>query len=170
MVLFVVERTLHFTLGAILLSGRLHLITLLRNPLVLSILAGLLLNASEITLPTPVHQTIKLLGQAPIPLMLFALGVRLTDVGIEEWKIAPTGAVLCPVSGIIMAWIAIQILGLPAENRPLLYVFGALPPAVLNYMYAEQFNVEPHKVATIVMIGNALSVITIPMVLYAVLP
>jgi predicted permease len=34
-----------------------------------------------------------------------------------------------------------------------------LPPAVLNFMVAEAFRQEPHKVASIVLIGNVLSVL-----------
>jgi predicted permease len=44
----------------------------------------------------------------------------------------------------------------------LLYLFGALPPAVLNFMVAEQYRQEPSKVASIVLIGNVMSVLFIP--------
>jgi hypothetical protein len=37
-------------------------------------------------------------------------------------------------------------------------VFGALPPAVLNYVFAERYRQEPDKVASIVMIGNVADV------------
>ena len=51
----------------------------------------------------------------------------------------------------------------------MLIVFGALPPAVLNYMVAERFNQQPRQVASIVMLGNMASVLTIPLVLAFVL-
>ena len=48
-------------------------------------------------------------------------------------------------------------------------MFAALPPAVLNFMLAERYNVEPHKVAAIVLLGNLASLAVIPAVLLLVL-
>ena len=39
----------------------------------------------------------------------------------------------------------------------------SLPPAVLNFMVAEQFKQEPAKVASIVLIGNVMAVAFIPL-------
>ena len=44
-----------------------------------------------------------------------------------------------------------------------------LPPAVVNFMLAEQYDRDPDKVASMVFIGNLFSVITIPFALYMVL-
>ncbi len=46
-----------------------------------------------------------------------------------------------------------------------LWVFAALPPAVLNYLVAEQYRQEPHKVASLVLIGNLGSLVVMPLVL-----
>jgi len=50
-----------------------------------------------------------------------------------------------------------------------LIVFGALPPAVLNYMVAEQYQQDPKRVASIVLIGNLMALISIPLTLSFVL-
>ena len=55
------------------------------------------------------------------------------------------------------------MLGLDREQQGLLLIFGSLPPAVLNFMVAEQYRQEPAKVASIVLIGNVLSVIFVPL-------
>ena len=59
---------------------------------------------------------------------------------------------------------------LPLEQSRLLLVFGVLPPAVVNYIFAETYDLEPAKVASVVMLGNLVSVITIPAVLLLALP
>jgi predicted permease len=56
----------------------------------------------------------------------------------------------------------------PLQNS-LLFLFGALPPAVLNYLVAERYRQEPAKVASIVMLGNLAAFITLPMALAFVL-
>ena len=56
-------------------------------------------------------------------------------------------------------------LDLPPAQQSLLIVFGALPPAVLNYLMAEQYNQEPRKVASIVLLGNLGSLVVMPLAL-----
>lgn len=80
-----------------------------------------------------------------------------------------TGAILCPLSGLLMAWLATFIWTFDSQQLAVLFIFSVLPPAVLNYMIAEQFNQEPARVASIVLLGNFASVITLPLVLAWVL-
>jgi hypothetical protein len=47
----------------------------------------------------------------------------------------------------------------------MLVLFGALPPAVLNYIFAERYRQEPERVASIVLIGNSASLAIIPLTL-----
>jgi predicted permease len=61
------------------------------------------------------------------------------------------------------------VLDLPPLQRALLLVFGALPPAVLNYIFAERYKQEPDLVASMVSIGNLAAVIVLPLVLAATL-
>ena len=48
-----------------------------------------------------------------------------------------------------------------------LLVFAALPPAVLNYLVAEQYQLAPQKVASLVLIGNLGSLVVMPLTLAA---
>lgn len=47
----------------------------------------------------------------------------------------------------------------------MLLVFGALPPAVLNYVFAECYHQRPAKIAPIVMLGNLGALLFIPLAL-----
>ena len=51
----------------------------------------------------------------------------------------------------------------------MLFVFGALPPAVLNFLFAERYRQEPQRVASIVLIGNLAALIFLPLALAWVL-
>jgi predicted permease len=76
---------------------------------------------------------------------------------------------VCPAAGIGAALAAAGLLGLEGLERSQLLLFGALPPAVLNYMLAERFDQEPAVVASIVLLGNLGSVIVVPLMLALVL-
>lgn len=164
-VLFLVENLLHFTVGIYILDHKTRLLNLLRMPMILATILGLIWSGFDLPIPKAVHTFIDMLGQIAIPLMLFALGVRMTSVDFSNWRIGSLSAVLCPASGIIIALICQQFLQLDATQFAYLVVFGALPPAVLNYMIAERYNQEPHQVASIVLLGNMGSLIFIPITL-----
>ena len=169
MILFLVENTLHFTVGNAMLTGHLNPLKLLRMPMLLATLAGIVVAVWQLRIPAPLHEAIDLLGQIAIPLMLFALGVRMTGVDLSDWRIGVAGALLCPLSGLLVAWLVTQSIALPGIQAEQLLVFAVLPPAVLNFMLAERYQIEPRKVASIVLLGNAASLLVLPAALFFLL-
>lgn len=168
-ILFMVENTLHFSLGARLLDPHARLLTLWRVPVVAAAIAGLAVAILKIPIWQPFVIAIKMLGDVSVPLLLFSLGVRMTDVSFREWKLATGSAVLRPMAGMLIAAAAIQLLGLQGRDAAMLLVFGALPPAVLNFLFAERYKQEPERVASIVLIGNLAALIFLPLALALVL-
>ncbi|HZX32641.1 MAG TPA: AEC family transporter [Rhodocyclaceae bacterium] len=168
-ILFMVENTLHFSLGARMLDPHARLLTLWRVPVVAAAIAGLAVAALKIPVWQPAVIAIKMLGDVSVPLLLFSLGVRMTDVVFGESKVAVVGAVLRPVAGLVLAWTVARLLGLGSQETAMLLVFGALPPAVLNFLFAERYKQEPERVASIVLIGNLAALGFLPLALALVL-
>ena len=168
-ILFMVENTLHFTLGARLLDPTARLLSLWRVPVVFAALAGLTVAMLKISIWQPLLIAIKMLGDVSVPLLLFSLGVRMTDVSFREWRLATGSALLRPLAGMAIAAGIIQLLGLQGRDAAMLLVFGALPPAVLNFLFAERYRQEPERVASIVLIGNLAALIFLPLALALVL-
>jgi len=163
--LFIVENTLHFSVGMKILSNKSSLLGLFKIPILLATIAGLSISILHFQMPALLATPIKMLGQISIPLMLFSLGVRLIHINWQDWKIGLIGAVVSPLSGLAIALPVGYLLNLPAQQYSLLILFGALPPAVLNYMIAERYNQQPRHVASIVMMGNLAAILVIPLVL-----
>lgn len=168
-VLFVVSTGLHFSLGIWLLDHRTSLLNVWRNPAVLAAIAGFAVGGAHVPLWPPLAIAIKMIADISIPLALFALGVRMTDSGLSHWRHGLLGAVARPLAGMAIAWAVTPLLGLTPRQASLFLLYGALPPAVVNYVFAERFHQEPDKVAAIVLIGNLLSVVTLPVALSIVL-
>jgi predicted permease len=161
-VLFVVMVCFQHTLGTLMLEGKINLKVFVKNPIFVATGLGILANQLDWHLPEITIPAIEMLGQVAIPLMLIALGVRLTSIRLDHWKMGVWGAVLCPLSGIACALLAINMIDLPKEQAGLLVLFGALPPAVMNAIMAERYNKEPELVASVVAVGNLLSLLVIP--------
>jgi len=164
-VLFIVEMLLHFSVGLYMLDPHTSIIQRLKLPIVFACVAGLVVNLSGIALPDTLLDSMNMLGEVCIPLMLFALGVRMLDIDFNDWKLGLLGAIACPASGLLLAWPLIAVLDLPGLQAASLWVFAALPPAVLNYMVAEQYQQEPHTVASLVLLSNLGSLVVMPIVL-----
>lgn len=165
-IFLMVENMLHFTLGRYFLDHAARAWEVLKSPVVLATIAGLVFSVSDLSLPQALSLPIEMVGNISIPLLLFSLGVRLVDIDWGEWRIGLVSAVVCPATGIVVALVAAPLLGLPDLQTRQLILFAVLPPAVLNYLFAEQFRQEPDKVASIVMIGNLAAAVTIPAALY----
>ena len=168
-ILFMVENLLHFSLGARMLDANARLLTLWRIPAVAATVAGLAVSLLGLQVWEPLLTALEMLGDIAIPLLLFALGVRMTSIRFTDLGAPLVGAFLRPAAGVAIAWAAAQVLGLNARDAAMLMVFGALPPAVLNFLFAERYRQEPERVASIVLFGNLAAVLVLPLVLAAVL-
>jgi predicted permease len=160
--LFTISNLTHFTLGVWIVDRNARFGSLVRNPMVWSTIAGFAFAIFHPPLPQIAAVTIRMIGDALIPMMLLSLGVRLTDIRLRDARLGFIGGIVCPVTGLVMAAVLAPLLGLDARQAGLLFLFGCLPPAVLNFMVAEQFEREPAKVASIVLVGNLLSVVFVP--------
>jgi len=167
--LVVAGNLLCFTIGTYIYSGKLTGFEVLRTPIIIAVLLGGVINAFDLSLPIVIDQSIEMLGQVAIPLMLFSLGVRLTRVSWHDSTPGLVMAAFCPVVGISLAVMICQLVPMIALHQSVLILFGALPPAVINFMLAEQYDREPEAVASMVLIGNIASVVTLPLALLLVL-
>lgn len=167
--MFTTENFLHFLLGPQMITQRWSLAMVARNPMIIATLLGIGVSVSGIIIPDSIRLPIHMLGQISIPLLLFSLGVRMLSIDFDNWRIGVAGAVVCPLSGLIVGFGLLQLLPLEGDQASMLLLFCALPPAVLNFLVADQFNQEPQKVASIVLIANFASVMIIPAVLWAIL-
>jgi len=164
MVLLLVASTLlQFTLGSRIVSRHAEWKALATSPMIIASVLGLVFSAFAWKVPSALMTGLKMLGDATLPMMLFALGVRLTDLSKRGWQAGVLGAVVCPVSGMAGAYLAQFILRLPSEEFAQLMLFASLPPAALNYLLAERYQQEPERVASLVLIGNAFAIVFVPL-------
>lgn len=163
--LFSISNLFHFSLGARITSGHARTRDLLLSPLMIATALGFLSAWSSVRPPDAVLSGMKLLGEAMLPMMLFALGVRLTALRRESIPRGLLGAFARPVAGLLIALPLAWALGLDDGARGQLILFAALPPAVLQFMLAERYQQEPEKVAAMILLGNALAVVFIPLAL-----
>lgn len=154
-----------FTIGSICYEGKIDILNLAKNPVIIATILGISFNLANIHLPEILLMSLKMMSEVTIPLILVSLGVRLSFFELRYWKIALFGAVLAPLTGVVMAFIAIWIFDYSGLYMALILLFGALPPAVLNAIMAEKHDNDSLLVASVVAFGNISALIFIPLVL-----
>lgn len=170
LILFLVGNITHFGLGSYMLDQNAKWIRSLTSPAILAAVLALLLQAHNIQLASFIILPIHMLGSIAVPLMLFSLGVQLTKANFDFWKLGLLVAILTPAIGVALALIIAAFVPLEKTQIGALILFGALPPAVMNFLFAKRYQQEPTKVSAIVLVGNLLAIITLPLALLFVLP
>jgi len=163
--LFSVSNLLHFSLGARITSRQARTRDLLTSPLMIGTALGFISALTEVRPPDVVLSGLKLLGDALLPMMLFALGVRLTALTRSGLALGLLGALARPIIGLAIGIPLAWVLGLEGPARGQLLLFAALPPAVMQFMLAERYHQEPDKVGAMIMLGNALAILFVPLAL-----
>ena len=168
-VLFLVQSISMFTFGFMIYERRFSPQHLFKNPIIIAMSIGLFLYIFQLHLPAMILPGVKLLSEVAIPLTLVTLGVKLAEANWSHWRDGLWGAVLRPLSGLPFGLLAIWLIPMPDNLKPLVILFSVLPPAVLNAPLAARYGQEPEKVASMVMVGNLLTVLYIPVVFYVLL-
>ena len=168
-IFFTVFMGIQFTLGISVAAGRLSVRGLLRTPLAWACLAGIALQLAGISFPRWVDNTIGLVGDLAIPLMLLTLGVSLAKM-----KVAHLPRSLFLSAGRLMIGLAVGLavaglLGLDGVARGVLILESTMPVAVLNYLFAARYDRSPEEIAGLVLVSTAISFITLPVLLLIVL-
>jgi malate permease and related proteins len=163
--MFVTTNLLHVTLGLHVLRGRARVLHVLRSPIVVATVAGVGLSAAAVRLPGWTSVALEMVGAIAVPLMLFTLGIRMTATTLEGWHAGVAGALVRPIAGLAVALGVGPLLGLGAVQQGMLTLYASLPPAVMNFLFAEQYRQEPQKVASIVLLGHVVSLVAVPLAL-----
>jgi predicted permease len=163
--LFSVSNLLHFSVGSRITSRLARTRDLLTSPLMIGTALGFASALTDVRPPDVVLAGLKLLGDALLPMMLFALGVRLTALTRQGLALGLLGALARPLIGLAIALPLAWALGLEGAARGQLLLFAALPPAVMQFMLADRYHQEPDKVGAMIMLGNALAVVFVPLAL-----
>ncbi len=162
---FTVHAVFQFTLGPLIASGRFSARQLARTPFLYVIAVALALMATKTQPPPWLMNAIGVLGGMAIPLMLLALGVSLASLKVASLGRASAIAALRLALGFCVGVALGEAFGLEDAARGVLIIQCAMPAAVFNYLWAQQYGREPGAVASVVVISTMMGFIAIPGVL-----
>ncbi|MEM6306293.1 MAG: AEC family transporter [Pseudomonadota bacterium] len=168
-VVFALMAMWSFTFGIWLVAGAGSAGKVAREPMVWAALLGGLFLWQGWETPRFLTNTLDLIGQMAIPLMLITLGVavaRLTPGGVGRAVVlSAVKIVLC----VALAWGAGTWFALEPVAFGVLVLQVATPVAVSNYLLAEKFEADADAVAGLVVVSTLMAVGALPLILAALL-
>ncbi len=134
----------------------------IRQPLVIGILLGFAVNLTGLPVPGVITGGVEMMARAAIPAALFGLGGVLVRYRAEGD--APTIAWICGVSLLLHPAITFGLgraFGLDVDALRSAVVTASMAPGVNAFMFASLYGVAMRVNASAVLVGTALSVVTV---------
>lgn len=135
----------------------------LRNPLILATVSGLLFNLLGLKLPDLANTTLGRLGAAALPLGLMAVGAGLQLGALREGpKLAASLLAIKHLAMPAVALVVVSALGLPASQQAVVVAFAALPTASSAYVLAVRMGGHGGFTAGLVTVSTLLGMVGLP--------
>lgn len=140
----------------------------LKNPMIVSMVAGLIWGGLQVPMPAPLAEFVAILGAAATPGALFAIGASLAAreaserVGPALW-LSFAKLVLHPLAVGVAALVVFDVAAFPAG---VMIAAAALPVAGNVYILAHYFGAGEHRVNAAILISTVISIATVPVVIH----
>lgn len=104
-----------------------------------------------------------MVGSVLVPMMMLSWGARLSSSDISDGRVVLISCVLAVVIRLLVCYAVLQLIPLQGIERGALLLFARLPPAVFNYLLADRYQVQPNRVAAVVIVGHLASLALLPL-------
>ena len=161
----VVNAILIFTVGLYIASQGKDRWQVLKLPFLYAALAGILISLNKIAIPPYLYSPLNLIAGTTIPLALFMLGCRLTQIKIVSWRLPFVASVLRLLGGFALGLLAVFIFRLHGISAKIVILLSSLSSAITTAALAEEYDTDPDLVASTIALSTLLSIIVIIFIL-----
>lgn len=125
----------------------------------------------QVELPTPITDTVSMVGMAAIPMMMIILGMQLakTRISRQNVPVIASGVMLKMIAAPIIASVFVWLVDVDPLIGAVLIIISAMPTAATTTMYAIEFDTQPDLVSSITFISTVISIVTLSVLLNIVL-
>jgi predicted permease len=137
---------------------------LARNPLILSVGAGVAWNLLQIGPLPVVHDVARILGAAALPVVLLCVGANIRVRAMAASTVPLLLSSLGKMAVFPLAIVALsQLMGLGPTETMIALLFGAVPTASSAYTLARQLGGDAPLMAAIVTVQTAIAFVSLPL-------
>ena len=166
---FTVSALLQFTFGVSVSANRFSWKRAIATPHIYAIAAAVAMLWTDTPVPVWIGNTVSLLGQFTIPLMLLFLGVSLAKLTVGAVGRAVILSVVRIGGGLAIGLGFVWLAGLDGTAAGIVLIQASMPVAVFNYLLAQYYDNSPAEVAGLVVVSTVMSFATLPLLLAVIL-
>ncbi|MEJ2119491.1 MAG: AEC family transporter [Alphaproteobacteria bacterium] len=166
---FAVNATTQFTIGALISSGTVSVRRLVRTPVIWAVALALVFMFTGTKPPIFIANTLTLLGNIAIGLMLLALGVSLARLKVGSIKHTILLSLFRLTMGFSVGYGIAYVLDFEGAKRGVVILACSMPVAVFNYLFAQRYGRAAEEVASVIVTSTLISFATLPLLLLVVL-
>ena len=140
--------------------------TVIKNPLIISCLAGMAFNLLGLQLPAMAENFTTIIGRGSLPLGLLAVGASLQISAIK--KAGHEVVYACLLKLILMPllmWLSCSIFGVDKLSAAVAVLFAALPGSPLSYILAKQLGGDTRLMSSIIAVQTGISMVSLPVII-----
>jgi malonate transporter len=142
-------------------------LAVIRSPLLVATVAGLLASASGVKIAVPIASFFELLGNAFIPCALFAAGLFISQCSVKgevkeiSWLVTAK-LILHPL---ITWWLAFNVFELEGILPVIAVLQAALPSGVPVFVLAQHYETFVTRSSAVIVVSTVISMLTLPVLL-----
>ena len=173
--IFMLMTVSQFTLGIFLVndsvsSVRARLGELTRQPILYAAAFSVACVATGYKLPAWANNTVSLMGDITIPLMLVTLGVSLARLKVSNFPRTLLFSSMRLFGGFLLGLMVAHLLQLEGVIRGVVIIQASMPVAVFNYLLAVRYKQSPAETASMVIVSTLMAFVLLPFLLAYVMP
>ncbi len=136
---------------------------LMRNPLILSVVGGFLFNVLEVGEVPVLHESLRLLGSAALPIVLLCVGANLKFDSLKTSRLPIMLSILGKFFVFPLVTLVLSLaVGFTAMEASIALLFSAGSTATASYSLARQMGGDAPLMASIITIQTVLAFASIP--------
>jgi malate permease and related proteins len=162
-----------FTFGVYLVSGQNRHFTEIKrmysSAVFYAVIIAVLLKVFKVELHQYISSTIKVLGDAVVPLSLLLLGFEFAKIRLAEtYKEILLPSVLRPMLGGIVAVFVINMMNINGTLGKVILLISVLPSAIFSYILSARYNHNHENAAGVVLLSSIFSIIYLPVFIFTI--
>lgn len=156
--------------GKDIVSQKAVLKKVIKMPIAYGALLGILFQLFHIPLTSSILNSIGMIGDASIVIIMIILGMQLSMLTIKhiDYSKITIALTIRMIISPLIATVLVYFLPIETTYKQILIILAAMPSAANTTLLSVQFNTKPELVSSSTFISTLISLITLPIVLWLV--
>ena len=142
------------------------LIGLIKNPLLLSVILGIVFNYLNIQVPQIIYRPIALIGNAVSPMVMLLIGIFIASNPPKKIKVIKAPFIFSAFKLLVFPLLGLLIFNFNEAQELSSIVQFAMPAAITPFAMAKRYRLDQEFICNSIIISTILSLFTLPLIIY----